>query len=174
MLYKWCVGLQQIEGTLHLVLCRCVQLATRFVAMLVLVSAHSMERTTGGAQSQQGDGWWWSYQQWRVLLIDMIAYVGSYALWWYSPHDILPMLILKMSMAAQSQRGNEVLGKLGPRQSGPGQLGPGAQLSRAQFATFTGRTVGPRTIGPEPIWLLWWFFWWFMNTFCNSRWHFNV
>jgi len=40
-------------GTTVLLLVRCVQLATRFVGTLVLGSAHSMGRTTGGAQSQQ-------------------------------------------------------------------------------------------------------------------------
>ena len=34
---------------------RCVPLPTRSVATLVLVSAHSMERTTGGAQSPPGE-----------------------------------------------------------------------------------------------------------------------
>ena len=34
---------------------RCVPLPTRSVATLVLVSAHSMERTTGGAQSRPGE-----------------------------------------------------------------------------------------------------------------------
>lgn len=40
-------------GTTVLPLVRFVRLATLFVGMLVLGSAHSMERTTGGAQSQQ-------------------------------------------------------------------------------------------------------------------------
>jgi len=40
-------------GTTVLLLVRFAQLATRFVGMLVLGSARSMQRTTGGAQSQQ-------------------------------------------------------------------------------------------------------------------------
>jgi len=43
-------------GITALLLVRCAQLVTRFVGTLVLASAPSMGRTTGGAQSQQDGG----------------------------------------------------------------------------------------------------------------------